>query len=114
MFQFSKIIFPVVYLLAAPIAFAQQATGDNEGKGGRPPPQEDTTGTSERIGDTSILMGYTAIPTSVDACDGDTGFTRLLCLSNLLISTATDEQLENLVLEYSVCLLYTSPSPRDS
>lgn len=86
-------------LMLGTSAIAQPKGEDGEG---RPPPQEDTTGTSERIGDTSILMGFTAIPESVDDCGADAGFTRLLCLSNLLISGATEDQLENLVLDYSV------------
>ncbi|SOH94208.1 Protein of unknown function [Monaibacterium marinum] len=85
------------YLSLSLAAVAQPAPG---GPGG--PPPEDTTGTTERLGDTSILMGSVQIPASVGECGTDAGFTRLLCLANLLKSGASDEILEYIQLDYSV------------
>lgn len=56
----------------------------------------------ERLGDTSILMGSVEIPESADACGSDAGFTRLVCLIDLLKADASDDILEVMQLEYSV------------
>lgn len=58
--------------------------------------------TDERLGDTSILMGSVEIPDAADTCGTDPGFTRLICLIDLLKADASDELLAVMQLEYSV------------
>ncbi|MBT0958894.1 DUF3500 domain-containing protein [Alphaproteobacteria bacterium KMM 3653] len=47
-------------------------------------------------------MGSVQIPASVDACGTDPGHARLVCLADLLKGSVSEENLENLQLDYSV------------
>ena len=78
--------------------FVPPAGGKKPGGGEK---SGDDSGTS-RLGTTSILMGSVEVPESVNACPTDPGFTRLLCLTDLLTSSASDELLEVMQLDYSV------------
>jgi len=84
-------------------------TGENGDKKGPPPgggkgrpssPEDEAI--QARLGDTSILMGSIPIPESVQDCGTDAGYARLICLTDVLKSDASDEILELLQLEYSV------------
>ena len=84
-------------------------TGENGDKKGPPPgggkgrpssPEDEAI--QARLGDTSILMGSIPIPESVQDCGTDDGYARLICLTDVLKSDASDEILELLQLEYSV------------
>ena len=89
--------------LASFIVLAQGVTAQPAGGGGdRPEPTEEEIAVRARLGDTSVLMGSVQIPDTVDACGTDAGYTRLVCLIDLLKESASDEVLENLQLEYSV------------
>lgn len=55
-----------------------------------------------RTGDTSILMGSVEVPDTSASCTSDPGFTRLVCLIDLLKADASDEILDVMQLEYSV------------
>lgn len=59
---------------------------------GGPPPGGDRP-TDERLGNTSILMGRTPIPASVDGCGTGPEYARLLCLIDLLKESASDDLL---------------------
>lgn len=74
------------------------------GPGGRPAPVStpETEAIKARMGDTSTLMGSIGIPDSVEACGTEAGFTRLVCLIDILKSGASDEILELIESEYSV------------
>lgn len=58
--------------------------------------------TDARLGDTSILMGSVEIPATADSCGTDPGFTRLVCLIDLLKSDASEDLLTVMQLDYSV------------
>ncbi|MCV2404099.1 DUF3500 domain-containing protein [Marinomonas sp. C2222] len=75
--------------------------GGPGGPGGRPPSPENEE-IQARLGDTSILMGSVVVPVSVEACGTGAGFSRLVCLTDLLKSSASSEVLELLQLDYSV------------
>lgn len=78
-------------------------TPEGPGPGGRPQPDSEASqAIAARLGDTSTLMDFVAIPDSVDDCGTEPGYSRLLCLTDLLKAEASDEVLEYLQLEYSV------------
>ena len=73
------------------------------GPGGRPAPDSEASQAIQaRLGDTSTLMDFVAIPESTEACQSDDQYSELLCLIDLLKDSASDEQLEYLQLDYSV------------
>ena len=57
---------------------------------------------SARLQSTSILMGSVEVPDSAASCGTDAGFTRLVCLIDLLKSDMSPELLEFVQLPYSV------------
>ncbi len=92
-------------LSSGAVAHLAQSNGSPDGPLNGPPkgpPPEDNTGTQERLGDTSILMDQVAIPDAVSSCGTEPGYPRLLCLTELLKSSASDEILEDMQLDYSV------------
>ncbi|GAB3483937.1 DUF3500 domain-containing protein [Marinomonas epiphytica] len=74
------------------------------GPGGRPSPEDsaENAAIQARMGDVSSQMGFLEIPTAVAACSSDTGLTRLVCLTEVLKASLSDELLELLQLDYSV------------
>ncbi|WP_299403451.1 DUF3500 domain-containing protein [Acaryochloris sp. IP29b_bin.148] len=86
------------------VAHIAQSDGPPNGPPNGPPgpPPEDNTGTQERLGDTSVLMDQVAIPEAVSSCGTESGYPRLLCLIELLKSSASEEILEYMQLDYSV------------
>lgn len=69
--------------------------GQGPGDGDGPDPDP-------RLGDTSTLMETVPLPASVDDCGKDPGHARLLCLSALLIDSASEELLELIQYDYDV------------
>lgn len=106
----AAIILPSSTLIAADDDAADRpAPADHDGKGpppdgGKGPPRGNGGGTVDpRLGDTSTLMGTVPIPDSVtESCGSDAGFTRLVCLADVLKASASDELLELMQLPYSV------------
>lgn len=76
---------------------ASQAQGQPAGPGDGSGPDPDP-----RLGDTSTLMETVPLPESITECGNTPGHARLLCLSDLLISSASDELLELIQYDYSV------------
>jgi hypothetical protein len=74
------------------------------GPGGRPAPDNspETVAIQARMGDVSTQMDFVEIPSSVDSCGVEAGFTRLVCLTEVLKSDMSDELLALIQLDYSV------------
>lgn len=72
---------------------AGKGHGPGDGNGPDPDP---------RLGDTSTLMETVPVPDTVDECGSEPGYSRLLCLSELLLDSASDDLLELLQYDYSV------------
>jgi hypothetical protein len=79
---------------------AQPAGDHPDGPPGGPPGGDHPT--DPRLGDTSILMGQTPIPAAVGTCGTAPGYTRLLCLINLLKKDASDDLLALMQVDYAV------------
>ncbi|MEP1554090.1 MAG: DUF3500 domain-containing protein [Paraglaciecola sp.] len=79
---------------------------DSGPDGHRGPPKHvdtpETLAVKARMGDTSTLMGSITIPDAVDVCGIDPGYTRLVCLIDVLKSAMSDEVLEHFQLDYSL------------
>lgn len=84
-----------IFLGQIEISGAQPADGPPPFHGGDHPKDE-------RLGDTSILIGQTPIPASVETCGTEPGYTRLVCLIDLLKKDASDDLLGLMQLDYSV------------
>jgi hypothetical protein len=89
--------------LASFLTLAHGVAAQPAGGGGpRPEPTEEEIAVRARLGDTSVLMGSVQIPAAVNVCGTNPGYTRLVCLIDLLKESASDKILGNLQLEYSV------------
>ncbi|MEP0072736.1 MAG: DUF3500 domain-containing protein [Marinomonas sp.] len=102
---YSKLAAVFGVVLASTVAnygMADDSHDHNGPPGPKGPPSEEDLAIQARLGDTSTLLGTTAIPESVDACGTDSGFTRLVCLIDILKADVSDEILELMQLDYSV------------
>ncbi|GAB2699592.1 DUF3500 domain-containing protein [Aliiglaciecola aliphaticivorans] len=70
--------------------------------GGKKEESAEEKAVKARMGNTSTLMQTVAIPESVKACEKDSGYDRLVCLTNILKTNVSDEMLKSLQLDYSV------------
>ncbi|MDP5254479.1 MULTISPECIES: DUF3500 domain-containing protein [unclassified Vibrio] len=75
---------------------------DHQGPPPGPPPSAEDEAVRARMGDTSTLMGTISIPDTVKTCGTDAGYERLVCLTNVLKETLSDEQLALTQLDYSI------------
>lgn len=93
----------VAAICPSPSAFAQEPH-HGPGPGGPPPPPDtpETAAIRARLGDTSTLMGSIAIPNATASCDGEAHYSRLLCLTELLVEDLDDETLSLLQSSYSL------------
>jgi hypothetical protein len=84
-----------IYTIVGALAVGAAAyLGFNQLSGGRT--------VDERLGAASIQMGTVVLPASVESCGTEPGFTRLVCLADLLKAEASPEILALLQLDYSV------------
>lgn len=74
------------------------------GPGGRPSPENsaENAAIQARMGDESSQMGSIGIPDSVNACGTEAGVTRLVCLTDVLKASLSNELLELIQQDYSV------------
>ena len=74
------------------------------GPGGRPSPDNspETAAIQARMGDESSKMGFVEVPATVEACGVASSVTRLICLTEVLKSSMSEELLSLIQLDYSV------------
>lgn len=89
----------LVFSFSTAMSLGDRATAQPADQG--PPPGGDHP-TDERLGDTSILMGRVPVPEDVGSCGSEPGYTRLLCLIDLLKADVSEDLLDLMQLDYSV------------
>ncbi len=87
---------------AIPVATSSDEPSEHRGPPPGPPPSAEDEAVRARMGDTSTLMATVPIPDVVSRCDGKDNYQRLVCLSDVLKETATDEQLALIQQDYSL------------
>jgi len=85
-----------------PVSTEESAERGPPAGGGKKEKTEENTDLISRMGTTSIQMGTVEVPDTSASCTTEPGMTRLLCLTDLLKSSASDELLSVMQLDYSL------------